>query len=170
MGLPVTLRWLHGYPKDLENHPMGPGVNNKRLGYTLVDVSRFAKEYELPFALPPRVDVDWAFVDAAFWYANAHGVGPGFARLASMARFGLGEDLEDETTLRRIATELGLDGDGMLAAAALRTPDEVGGTPNDPESGEKVFGVPTFVYAGELFWGNDRIDWLTRAIKARTNA
>jgi 2-hydroxychromene-2-carboxylate isomerase len=25
--------------------------------------------------------------------------------------------------------------------------------------------VPYFVYRGETFWGNDRIDWLVRAIR-----
>ncbi len=28
-----------------------------------------------------------------------------------------------------------------------------------------IFGVPTFIYRGEPFWGNDRIEWLVRAIQ-----
>ena len=27
-----------------------------------------------------------------------------------------------------------------------------------------IFGVPTFVLDGELFWGNDRLEWLIRRI------
>ena len=27
-----------------------------------------------------------------------------------------------------------------------------------------VFGAPTFVYDGELFWGQDRLDFLDRAL------
>jgi 2-hydroxychromene-2-carboxylate isomerase len=31
---------------------------------------------------------------------------------------------------------------------------------------DKVFGVPTFVIAGERFWGYDRIDWLIKKLDA----
>jgi 2-hydroxychromene-2-carboxylate isomerase len=29
-----------------------------------------------------------------------------------------------------------------------------------------VFGVPTFIYEGELFWGTDRIDFLKERLEA----
>jgi 2-hydroxychromene-2-carboxylate isomerase len=32
--------------------------------------------------------------------------------------------------------------------------------------GDKVFGVPTFVVDGELFWGYDRMDWIVRKLDA----
>ncbi len=32
-------------------------------------------------------------------------------------------------------------------------------------SEDGLFGVPTFVYRGETFWGNDRIEWLIRAVR-----
>jgi len=31
---------------------------------------------------------------------------------------------------------------------------------------DKVFGVPTFVIDGELFWGYDRVDWLVKKLDA----
>jgi hypothetical protein len=27
---------------------------------------------------------------------------------------------------------------------------------------EELFGVPTFVFEGRLYWGNDRLEWLLR--------
>ena len=29
---------------------------------------------------------------------------------------------------------------------------------------DQVFGVPTFVIAGALFWGYDRIDWVVKKL------
>jgi 2-hydroxychromene-2-carboxylate isomerase len=29
-----------------------------------------------------------------------------------------------------------------------------------------VFGAPTYAYRGELFWGQDRLDFLERALAA----
>jgi 2-hydroxychromene-2-carboxylate isomerase len=28
-----------------------------------------------------------------------------------------------------------------------------------------VFGAPTYIYKGEMFWGQDRLDFLERAVK-----
>lgn len=165
-GLPVELRWLHSYPRDLENFAMANTPGNKRLGYVLTDVSRFAKRYGFTFALPPRVDVDWAKVHAAFWYAHEQGVGPKFGRLATEARFGEGLDLEDDATLSLLAERTGLDAPSLIAAAEARQGDAAQIPPNDPKAADSVFGVPTFVYKGEVFWGNDRIEWLVDAIKA----
>ena len=157
-GLPVELRWLHGYPRDLENHAMANTPSNKRLGYTVTDVSRFAERYGLIFKLPPRVDVDWAKVHAAFWYAHAQGVGPLFGKLATAARFGEGLDLEEDATLADLAERTGLDASSLIAAAEAREGDVAQVPPNDPEAAQNVFGVPTFVYKAQLFWGNDRIE------------
>jgi hypothetical protein len=33
-----------------------------------------------------------------------------------------------------------------------------------------VFGVPTFVHEGELFWGHDRLDALARRLSGTTPA
>jgi 2-hydroxychromene-2-carboxylate isomerase len=30
-----------------------------------------------------------------------------------------------------------------------------------------VFGAPTFIYKDELFWGQDRLEFLDRALTAR---
>jgi len=167
-GLPVSLRWIHGYPEDLDSHPMGTGLDAKKLSYLITDVSRFADRYGLEFKGPPRIDVDWPKVDAAFWYAESKGLGPEFAKTASAARFESGLDLEEDATLRQIAVGIGLDGDGLLAAADRRT-RVIADSANDPDAREKVFGVPTFVYRGELFWGNDRIEWLARAVRGEQN-
>jgi len=35
---------------------------------------------------------------------------------------------------------------------------------------DRLFGVPFFVYRGEKFWGNDRIEWLRSAIETETAA
>ena len=32
-----------------------------------------------------------------------------------------------------------------------------------------VFGVPFYVYRGELFWGHDRLTWLARSVCRANN-
>lgn len=71
-------------------------------------------------------------------------------------------NIADHPTLVAIANECGLEGSALLAA-----------TDNEPVHAEYesnteeairigVFGAPTYVYEGELFWGQDRLlmlDW-----------
>lgn len=165
--LPVTLHWIHTYPRDLENFAVANTSDNKRLGYVLTDVARFAERYGMDFTLPPSVDCDWEKVDAAFRYAHEQGAGPLFAKLASAARFSQGLDLEQDETLRDLAIGAGLDDAALLAAAETRSGAPI--VPNDVAAAEQIFGVPSFVYKGQLFWGNDRIEWLVRAITADTD-
>ena len=73
-------------------------------------------------------------------------------------------DIADRETLVALATTLGRD------AAAL---DERANAPDiamryavlTQEAIDRgVFGAPTYVYDGELFWGQDRLDFLDRAL------
>ncbi len=71
-----------------------------------------------------------------------------------------GKDLSDLATLVEAGAEFGLDADRVRAT---RTDPEVKdvlrqNTRRAREAG--VFGVPTFCFGGELFWGQDRMDAL----------
>jgi 2-hydroxychromene-2-carboxylate isomerase len=71
-------------------------------------------------------------------------------------------DTGDEATLGRLIDEVGLDGPGVLRHAgderwaALRS----GETTAAVDRG--VFGAPTYAVGEELFWGQDRLDFLER--------
>jgi len=72
-------------------------------------------------------------------------------------------NLGDEATLDQIVCEQGLD------AAVLRA-DAGAGADYDKFTQEAidrgVFGAPTYVYRDEIFWGQDRLDFLERALGA----
>jgi 2-hydroxychromene-2-carboxylate isomerase len=59
-----------------------------------------------------------------------------------------------------------LDGVAFLDAVAEDSPYRQELEKINAEAEEDgVFGFPFFVYAGQKFWGNDRIEWLVRAIR-----
>jgi 2-hydroxychromene-2-carboxylate isomerase len=78
------------------------------------------------------------------------------------AAWGRGLDLTLAADLVRVADECGLDG----TALALRADDpgvkERLATQTSAAVAAGIFGVPTFVYEGEIFWGADRIDAVLR--------
>ena len=80
------------------------------------------------------------------------------------ARWAEERDVADEATLAAIAGAVGLDAKALAARGA--TPEI--GARYDALTQEaidrQVFGAPTYVYGDELFWGQDRLDFLDRKL------
>ena len=75
-------------------------------------------------------------------------------------------NIADEAQLAAIADAQGMDGAALLAAAKT---DEIGGIYDaytDEGIERQVFGAPTYIYNDEPFWGQDRLDFVERALKA----
>ena len=65
-------------------------------------------------------------------------------------------DIEDTATIASVLREAGADAAGFAAYATEDGPREVSRISRDAEA-MGVFGVPSFVIDGELFWGNEHL-------------
>ncbi|MFO0549705.1 MAG: 2-hydroxychromene-2-carboxylate isomerase [Polyangiaceae bacterium] len=81
-----------------------------------------------------------------------------------------GEDLEDPTVVRAALDGAGLDGAAAVERAGSPEIKQalIGRTDEAVKAG--VFGVPAFVVNGQLFWGQDRMDFVELAARAREPA
>lgn len=75
-------------------------------------------------------------------------------------------NIADPETLVAIADECALDGRDLLARADNDAMRQKLLDVTADAHGKDVFGSPTYVLDGELFWGQDRLDFLERAIVA----
>ena len=79
-------------------------------------------------------------------------------------------DVADHATLIAIADENGMDGNALLAATEDKAVHAEYRSNTDEAMKIGVFGAPTYVFDGELFWGQDRLqmlEWrLTRKLGA----
>jgi len=83
----------------------------------------------------------------------------------SNLRFSEGLDLGEDDVVADAARAAGLNPDAVLAAGhseALRA--EVSQGWRRAAERDRIFGVPSFVYAGKLYWGQDRMHFLRSAI------
>jgi len=71
-------------------------------------------------------------------------------------------DISDPETLIQLTTDCGLDGAALYAARddARKLYDQYTQEAID----QNVFGAPWYVFNGESFWGQDRLDFLDRAL------
>ena len=138
----------------------GPAEIASKRAYTMRDVLRIAARLGLPFTGPPThpfnplraLRMCIAIDDAA------HRRRFGVALLEAAWERGL--DLTDDAVLTELATACELHGETMLSRANDGAIKQrlVEATQDAVNAG--VFGVPTFAFADELFWGEDRIDAL----------
>jgi len=84
------------------------------------------------------------------------------------AAWGRGLDLTSPGDLVRIADESGLDGAALSLRADDPTVKERLAVQTSAAVTAGIFGVPTFVCAGEIFWGADRIDAVLRRAAGHT--
>lgn len=79
-------------------------------------------------------------------------------------------DIASPEVLAQLAGEAGLDA-AALAAAAAQAETQARFEANSQQAiAAEVFGAPTYVLDGERFWGQDRLDFLERALSEHARA
>lgn len=73
-------------------------------------------------------------------------------------------DIRDAAVRRAVADENGLDGAALVAAEDDAAVVAEFNANSAAAIAAGVFGSPTYVLDGELFWGQDRLDFLDRAL------
>lgn len=162
--LPVTVEYVPVYPPP--QFPNDPAAVPAKLAYIAQDAARIGEAYGLTVHFPDKLDTEWVRPHAAFVYADSEGRGHEFAVEVFAARFSHGLDVGEDQTLADAASACGLDPTSIVKAAAspeFQQRVHAGMARGLTEDG--IFGVPIFAYRGETFWGNDRIEWLVRAIQ-----
>ena len=161
------------YPVDLSKvFPVSGGLPlpkraPQRQAYRLVELARWSKWLGLPINVSPRFGASSGDL-ASRWILGAAGrsVASGLAMAGGVlrARWAEERDIADPATLRAIADGLGLD--GAAIAAHVDSPENAAEYEAATQRAidAPVFGVPWYVYRGEPFWGQDRLDFLARAL------
>jgi 2-hydroxychromene-2-carboxylate isomerase len=137
-----------------------------RQNYRSVDLQRWREKRKLTFNLWPR---HWPFeadlANASVLAIVAAGGDPAaFVQRVFVGVWEREEDLADASLLAALLQEAGFDAKAILASAdssQIRAAYEN----NHLEAvAIGVFGAPSYVSLGEIFWGQDRLDLLDEAL------
>ena len=74
-------------------------------------------------------------------------------------------NIADRATLVELLSREGLDGAKIISTAEGDAGKRALDANTDEAIERQVFGAPTYVVDGELFWGQDRLDFVERALK-----
>ena len=126
--------------------------------YTWRDMARQCEKYGLPWRQPsafPRTAL--LPMRVAMVGADQGWIAP-FARRMMAMNFAADRDIDNLEAVSEVLAELGLDARAIVALAL--TPDNKQRLRRQTEQAQtlNLFGAPSFISDGELFWGNDRLD------------
>ncbi|KIN60222.1 DSBA oxidoreductase [Sulfitobacter noctilucae] len=129
------------------------------------DMRRWAEIRDLPMIAhrPTHHDNSLALANGAIIAAGPHA--GALSRAILQAHWRDDANLADEPTLRRLADEVGLDGDRLLARALDTQVQSQHKANTDEAVARSVFGSPTYFVDGDMFYGQDRLEMVERALK-----
>ncbi len=140
----------------------------RKVKYLYMDARRFANQQGLTLKGPKRI-FDGTLASAGMLFAQRSGF---FRRYHDtvFARFWSHRlDIDVLAEMEAVIAELGGDAAAYAAYATGPGREEVAAITAEAE-GLGVFGTPTMVFDGELFWGGDRIPMLEERLQAKADA
>lgn len=142
----------------------------QRQAYRLVELARFARWLQLPLTLQPRFFPVAANPAAQLIVAvDQHDGSDAALRLtgAVLAAVWVQErDIASPGCLAELLAETGLPPERL---AQSQSPEVLAAyqAHTDAAIAAQVFGAPSYVVNGEIFWGQDRLDFLQRQLGAK---
>lgn len=138
----------------------------QRQAYRMMELKRWSAHLGIPINFEPRhFPVDEGLAARMVIAHRQRGGDPAPLSGAILAAVWAEErDIADPATLRAIAAAEGLDGAALLAAAEDEAARAAYAADTEEAIERGVFGAPTFIVDGELFWGQDRLDFVERAL------
>jgi 2-hydroxychromene-2-carboxylate isomerase len=128
------------------------------------DIERHASFYGVPFSKNPHfIFNSLAAMRGAIWAAKA-GVIDTYDKAMFEAAWVTDRNIGDANELKAIVVDAGLDGESFVAG--IQDEDVKKALIEETNRAVEVgaFGAPTFVVAGDLHFGQDRLPWIERAI------
>jgi 2-hydroxychromene-2-carboxylate isomerase len=139
----------------------------QRQAYRIMELKRWREFVDLPLNLEPKffpVNPELASLVIIAAGANRSGVAPSLAFDLMRAVWVEERDIADVETVKNIIRAKGLPADELLARATAPETKATYEALTKEAMDRGVFGAPTYVYRDELFWGQDRLDFLDRAL------
>lgn len=140
-----------------------PERAKKKLPIARQDMARFAKRLGIPVN-PPPMETEPTPAGAASLWAETQGKLQPFIVETMREEWEFGNNIATPEALKRVAQRCGLNAEQTIEAS--ENPDNLAQLEANAERADRrgVIGVPSFVIGEEIFWGQDRVDFVIEAL------
>ena|SRR5689334_16370383 len=156
---PVTLGGL----RKTTGHQMPPAA---QLRYMSEDTARWARQYGVSMQIPAAFPVSTIQPLRACIAAGREGKGAAAMHALFHAYWSEGQDISNPALIERALTGAGLDGRALVAATQEQEIKDALRRNTELALSRGVFGVPTIFVGERSFWGNDRLQFVEKELRA----
>jgi len=153
---------LGGVMKATGNSP--PGNVPAKAAYYGIDLPRFARRYGAPYRRNPFFPIVTLGLMRGCLAAERAGCFRAYVDAVFTAMWVEGRNTGDLEVLREVLTAAGLDADALLAATQEPEIKQQLIANTEEAVARGVFGAPTFFVGEEMFFGQDRLDFVEEAL------
>ena len=143
-----------------------------RQRYRLVEIERVALMRNIKaMAAPTNFPTDPTLADHCICALDLEGINPApFTRAVGQALWEQDKQIADEATLKALLETCGHDAEQILTIAHSDQATERRAQNTSDAIEQDAIGAPAYVYAGEVFWGQDRLEYLDQMIGSGRDA
>lgn len=154
--------------KIVGNTPTTVLCKNKRK-YAGQDLARWCARYHVPFKPNPHLQGDHSLALKGALVAQEMNLEEQYNRAVFSAFWIDAVNVADRNALVQHVESAGLDGSSILTKAAEAEYAKRLESNTQIAAERGVFGSPTFIVGDDLFFGNDRLDFLEARLKQRSS-
>jgi 2-hydroxychromene-2-carboxylate isomerase len=126
--------------------------------YMWRDLERVCESLELPLKRPTTFPRNGLVAARVALLAAREPFIADFVRAVYTANFAEDREISKPEVVVEILNDLGQNGVALLEASSSRENKEALRKQTEEATRLEIFGSPSFIVAGELFWGNDRLE------------
>lgn len=142
-----------------------PAAVPAKATYMMQDVRRWVRHLGLPFHMPSVFPTNTIRALRCAVAALEQGTFLAYHHAVMKEYWANDQDIGDADVLASIATSAGLDGPKLIARAEDASVKAQLKANTDDAVARGVFGAPTFFIGNEMFWGNDRLQFVAEALQ-----
>ena len=145
-----------------------PALNPLKWPNSQRDLERYVKKYQVPFQRNPHFPVNTLKAMRGAVVAEAEGI---LARYSDAVFAGMWRDglkMDDDAVLARVLDGAGIDAARLLPRIAEDAVKQKLKSYTEAAVKRGVFGAPTFFVEDEMFFGQDRLDFVEDALLGRS--
>jgi len=155
---------LGGVMQATGNQP--PATLPARAKYMPKDIARWVRRYGVPFGFNTNFPMNTLQAMRAALVAQDDGSFPTYHAALFRAAWAEPVNLADANLLADVIAKAGLDAEVLLARASTDAIKERLKANTAEAVVRGAFGAPTFFVGDEMFFGNDRLDFVEEALRA----
>lgn len=137
--------------------------------YLFVDFARFAERYGVPFKLNPNFPINTLLLMRGAIALQMKGDGrfTNYCHAVFNAIWVDSLNMNDPATAAEALRRAGFDAQPLVALASEQATKDALKAATQAAVDRGVFGAPTFFVGDQMFWGQDRMDFVREALKKK---